>query len=389
MILSDTPTFIFWASMLVDAVVAGAVLFRPWRRAGEGDGPVAIRLSDVFVTAVVTGAVFVGKWLVLQSWGFRFFGLIHLVYLDIVVLMPAMGVGVLLAGRRRWGRGPWRRVLGPVRALACVCVALGPAGVYATYIEPFRLQLETARIAVPVEREGSGPIRIGVLSDIQTAQVTDYERTAVARLMALAPDVILMPGDLFQGSDEMFERELPALRDLLSRLSAPGGVYFVQGDVDGLERVERVLDGTQVRLLYNEVVHGEVGDRWLTIGGVQLAHRREAARRVVGELEWAPWTADIRILLSHAPDVMLGLAPDSRIDLVVAGHTHGGQVQIPFFGPPFIASDVPREVGAGGYHELDGRRVYVSRGVGCERGHASRVRFGARPEISLLTLGDP
>jgi uncharacterized protein len=70
----------------------------------------------------------------------------------------------------------------------------------------------------------------------------------------------------------------------------------------------------------------------------------------------------------------------------VAGHTHGGQVQLPIVGPPSIASRVPREVGAGGLHELDGRRIYVSRGVGVERGQAPLLRFGAVPEVSLITL---
>jgi hypothetical protein len=324
----------------------------------------------------------------LHAVGLRSFGLIHLVYLDLVVLVPAAGLAVLVIGRRRRNRVPLRRVTGPVRMIAWLCLGLAPIGVYATYVEPFRLRIETVRIPVPPERRGSRPIRIGVLSDIQTARVTDYERSAVERLMALAPDLILMPGDLFQGADQTFERELPALRDLLSRLRAPGGVYFVGGDVDRLERLERLFAGTEVRLLYNEVVQVKVGDRRLTVGGVQLAHRREAPQQVIAELESGAGSDDIRILLSHAPDPVLGLPSNSRIDLVVAGHTHGGQVQIPFLGPPFYASKVPRQVGAGGFHELDGRRIYVSRGIGCERGQAPRIRFGAPPEISLLILGD-
>jgi predicted MPP superfamily phosphohydrolase len=72
--------------------------------------------------------------------------------------------------------------------------------------------------------------------------------------------------------------------------------------------------------------------------------------------------------------------------LLVAGHTHGGQVQIPFFGPPITLSRVPRSVAAGGFHSLDGRAIYVSRGIGNERGWAPRVRFLAPPEVSLLTL---
>ena len=94
----------------------------------------------------------------------------------------------------------------------------------------------------------------------------------------------------------------------------------------------------------------------------------------------------MRLLLVHHPDPVLRDAPDTRIDLIVAGHTHGGQIQVPFIGPIRTASAVPRDIAAGGLHTFDGRRIYLSRGVGVERGAAPKVRFGAPPEISLLTL---
>jgi predicted MPP superfamily phosphohydrolase len=75
-----------------------------------------------------------------------------------------------------------------------------------------------------------------------------------------------------------------------------------------------------------------------------------------------------------------------RIDLALAGHTHGGQVVVPFFGPLLTLSDVPRHVAAGGVHELGPVRVHVSRGVGMERGSAPQIRFFCPPEICLLTL---
>jgi uncharacterized protein len=77
------------------------------------------------------------------------------------------------------------------------------------------------------------------------------------------------------------------------------------------------------------------------------------------------------------------------VDLVVAGHTHGGQLQLPLVGPPMIASRVPRDVGAGGLHVLDGRRIYVSRGVGVERGQSPNLRLGAPPEVAVVTLTSP
>nr|MDQ3359861.1 phosphohydrolase [Actinomycetota bacterium] len=185
-----------------------------------------------------------------------------------------------------------------------------------------------------------------------------------------------------------FERELPALRDLLSRLSAPGGVYFAMGDTDQHpDRVPRMIEGTRVEPLVNRIVRVGVGDRLFSIGGVELDYTSTGARATVHQLDEASGAGDIRILVAHRPDVALGLRPSSRIDLTVAGHTHGGQVALPIVGPLMAFTDVPLAVAAGGLHDLgDARRIYVSRGIGMERGQAPRVRLNVPPEISLLTL---
>ena len=124
----------------------------------------------------------------------------------------------------------------------------------------------------------------------------------------------------------------------------------------------------------------------MTIGGVSLNYRSPEARTLARRLETLPGRGDIRILVAHRPDVVYRLAPRTRVDVVAAGHTHGGQLQLPFVGPPMIASRVPRDVGAGGLHELGGRRIYVSRGVGVERGQAPKLRLGAPPEVAVITL---
>ena len=89
------------------------------------------------------------------------------------------------------------------------------------------------------------------------------------------------------------------------------------------------------------------------------------------------------------PDIALLLEPDDRIDLLVAGHTHGGQVVIPGFGPPLTLTRVRREVAAGGLHRAREQLIYVSRGVGHEPGLAPPVRLFCPPEVTVLSLTNP
>ena len=88
----------------------------------------------------------------------------------------------------------------------------------------------------------------------------------------------------------------------------------------------------------------------------------------------------------HYPVPVLSLTPGTTIDLILSGHTHGGQVALPRLGPLVTASDVPRVVAAGGLHVVDGHPIYVSTGVGLERGQAPQLRFGVPPSVALITI---
>jgi predicted MPP superfamily phosphohydrolase len=205
--------------------------------------------------------------------------------------------------------------------------------------------------------------------------------------MAQRPDLVLIAGDVFQGSDAEFERWLPELRRLFSKLDAPGGVFLVPGDVDQSPgRLERLVEHTRVRLLRNAVAQVVVNDRRITLAGLELDVWSDDAEARLGELQRSADAEDIRIVLSHRPDSVLRLDANSRVDLVVAGHTHGGQVCVPGFGPPMTLTRVPRYAAAGGLHDVGGNAVFVSRGVGCERGQAPRVRFFCPPEVAVVRL---
>lgn len=378
--MGHTTFDLVWSAAAVASLALGLVLaVGPALR--RRDPATAVHVLRGFAAAVALSCVAAAA---AAPFGLRVFGAMRIVYVALVVVVPLVGAAALALAA--FGRIAVTRAA----AVAASCgLAAAGVGAWATLVEPYRLVVERTSVPVAAERGGSGDVRVGVLADLQADRIGPYEHGAVDRLLAEAPDVILIPGDLFQGWSEEFAREFEPLRALLGRLDAPGGVYFVRGDVDVSPATDRLFTGTKVRYLRDEVVRVPLRGRVLEIGGISSLARGPdlfpGPARVVDRLERRDGD-EVRILVAHPPDIVLALPRSSRIDLVVAGHTHGGQVVVPGFGPPVTLSSVPRAVAAGGLHTLDGRRIYVSRGVGMERVQAPRLRLFCPPEISVLTL---
>lgn len=371
------------ANLLLVAVVlcvaAGtAALWWLLRRGGStrvGLGPLAAGVGVAAAASLVVTPLLAGP--------LGPFGLLHVAYLGAVVGLPLLAVAGV--GVARWLGRP---TSAPARVALSAMALLAPLGIYMTHVEPSWLRVDRPRAEIPGVRDGDARVTVGVLADLQTAGVGDHERDAVERLVAAEPDLIVLPGDVFHGPEGAYRRELPALRELLAQLHAPAGVFVVQGDTDG-ERLDELVRGTGVQVLDDRVAEVVVGDRRVLVGGTRLDVGTAAADRVRERLLAEPDDGALTLLLSHRPDTVLELPPDSRVDLTVAGHTHGGQVVLPVLGPPITLTEVPDDVARGGLHAVDGNAIYVSPGVGLERGEAPQLRLLSRPAIALVTLAGP
>ena len=273
------------------------------------------------------------------------------------------------------------------RWFACVLAACTITGeacyVWARRVEPFRLEVTEHRITSKRLTGLAKPIRIAVVADLQTDAITDYEIGVFDRLVAAEPDLVLYAGDYLQIGGEDFARELPKLQAQVRRLRPRLGSYAVDGDVD-LRGAKEVFAGTDVQVL---------ADASVALPGVPIDVHGMTRMRSRAPFVDAAGVRRLRgeryaILLGHAPDFMLavvrdGLAADA---LMVAGHTHGGQIQLPWFGPLLTLSSVPRWLAAGGVFRRGDSWLVCSRGIGMERGHAPRIRFLCRPQIILLEL---
>jgi predicted MPP superfamily phosphohydrolase len=164
---------------------------------------------------------------------------------------------------------------------------------------------------------------------------------------------------------------------------------LVNGNTDDAEIVEDIAEETGATYLDDELVEFTVRGQVINVLGLSVSgdrDRRDIDADLLEQLRTTTRRQDLVIAVSHYPDPVLSLTPGTTIDLILSGHTHGGQVALPRLGPLVTASDVPRVVAAGGLHVVDGHPIYVSTGVGLERGQAPQLRFGVPPSVALITI---
>ncbi len=317
-----------------------------------------------------------------QTAWFDLFALAHVAYLGLVVTVPAMAAVALLARQRTPLPHLRARSVGIVLIIGLLPAAVG---VYATHLEPRWLRTDRHTIRLSGAGVDAAPaLRIAVMADVQNTQIDDHELAALRRVNDVKPDLLLVAGDLW--AQGLTRDERPKFQAYVrSMVAAATTVVIVEGDSDNSRSLLALAEGTGAVVLVDETLDIEVNGRQVRIAGLSLRERPAigAQRTAIDQLQAASPDA-ITILLSHRPDAIYDLT--EPVDLVVAGHTHGGQFALPLVGPRFTLSSVPRHVAAGGLHEVDGQAIYVSTGIGMERSHAPQLRFGARPSIGVIDV---
>jgi uncharacterized protein len=251
-------------------------------------------------------------------------------------------------------------------------------------VEPGRLVVREQPIQVdnwPHELEG---LRIAVLSDIHVDDwfIDDKKlRTIVERTNQLQPELIVILGDYMASNGNVTRRVEPErFGAILKDLHAPLGVYSVLGNHDwwysGVQ-VRRGLEKNGIQVLENEVIHFDArGTQLWLVGLADLWTRKQA---VADTIEMVPEGKPF-IALTHNPDIF----PDvpQRVPLLIAGHTHGGQVRLPLIGSVVESSDFGERYVKGHVIE-NNHHLFVTTGIGTS---IVPVRFGVPPEIVVLTI---
>ena len=260
---------------------------------------------------------------------------------------------------------------------------------YARFVEPYRLQTTFHQIRSPKLAGLHRPLRIVLLADIQADRIRAYEERVFKKTLALKPDLILFAGDYLQCPDQhSYRRQSRLLQQMLNDLdfTAPLGVFAVPGNAESGNGRD-CFDGTKVQWLIDQSTTIDHGRLSICLTGLSLETGATFVQ-MPSELLAGLKATHFNIVLSHQPDFVLDIPADHAIDLCLAGHTHGGQICLPFVGALTTASRIPRSQAAGLY-PINGPTVCISRGVGMERGWAPRLRFLCPSEIVVLDLAAP
>jgi len=286
-------------------------------------------------------------------------------------------------GPKEWSRTPrWPKI---VRiSFAALLLFLGGCVFWGFLIEPGRLVVKHETIQIdnwPPELDG---LRIAILSDIHADNwfVTEKKlRSIVAETNNLQPELIVILGDYMSSNGHVTRRVEPEVfAAILKDFRAPYGVYSVLGNHDWWysgAKVRQGLEQNGIKVLENQSLQIEVRGTSLWLVGLSDLWTRP--QRIADTVAQVP-EGQPAIALAHNPDIFPRVP--ERVPLLLAGHTHGGQVRFPIIGSVVEASEYGERYVRGHMFE-DNHHLFVTTGIGTS---IVPVRFGVPPEIVLLTI---
>lgn len=257
------------------------------------------------------------------------------------------------------------------------------AYVHAALLEPLRIEIHEQALRLPrLKGDGLNGLRVAQISDIHMGGWMTRARLkrVVDLVLERGPEVVMITGD-FLARRTNGEEVLTDLAAALEPLARKIPTFTVMGNHDhwnGVEGPRAMLADIGAHELRNSVATIRRGGSLLHLAGVDDVW--EGHHRLGAVLAALP-AVGAAILMAHEPDFADTAAESGRFDLQVSGHSHGGQVVIPFVGPPILPW--MGEKYPSGLYQVGSMWQYTNRGVGMS---SPAVRFNCPPEITLFTF---
>lgn len=253
-------------------------------------------------------------------------------------------------------------------SFGCLCV------LYGSFVEPY--WLDVTHVQIPTDKFKKGhSVRIAHISDIHSDPVKRLEDALPESIKKEKPDIIIFTGDAINS-----QTGLEIFRECLTKIAKIAPTYVVKGNWDSwyFRNLDR-FGGTGAIELLGKPSLAEVRSERLWITGLPVGSSASIESTVMGTPE-----SDYRVFCFHYPD-FVATASKNKIDLVLSGHTHGGQVALPLYGALVTLAQTGKQYESG-LHRFNGTYIYTNRGIGMEGGKAPRVRFCARPELTIIDI---
>jgi len=259
------------------------------------------------------------------------------------------------------------------------CATAALLASYPVFIERNLVMVNHYQIPVPVLPPAFNGLRIAHLTDLHLGFLVseNFIEHVVQKTNRLKPDLVVCTGDYVHGKNS--SGEIDKVWPIIAKLRAKHGVYSVLGNHDHWADTARSLywlerSGQNIRHQCKTIHKGK---ERIFIGGCGDLWEDDL---LIDQTFSASDEGDCRILLAHNPDTM-DTGFTTPLSLVLSGHTHGGQVSIPFYGPPILP--VRNKKYSSGLIEVNKTNLFISKGIGWA---IYPVRFNCYPEIAVLTL---
>ncbi|BAY37127.1 putative Ser/Thr protein phosphatase family protein [Nostoc sp. NIES-2111] len=251
---------------------------------------------------------------------------------------------------------------------------------YSKLIEPNWIEINSLQLTLPHLASEFHGYRIVHISDIHRDQwmTTQRLQRAFRLVNQQQPDLIAITGDLVTRNSSSL---IPSLKLALEKLTPKAQTFVVLGNHDhenDINALIKVLEQSGISHLCNSVSTLKKGNAALHIAGVDDVQMGKSNLDLV--LQQLP-SQGAAILLAHEPDFAYTSAATERFDLQLSGHSHGGQIRLPFFKPMILPPWAQKYYS--GQYQVGNMLLHTNRGLGMTGLH---LRLFARPEITVITL---
>lgn len=256
-----------------------------------------------------------------------------------------------------------------------ICLIIAILAFYSFFIEPNQMSITEYIIK---DKSLSG-IKIVFAGDFHVKPHQKKRLSEIVNFINLQqPDIVLLAGDFVSGHVDFLTMPIKDIAKGLSKINSKHGIYTCLGNHDawfGSDFITKHLENNNINVLYNSNRKVNIKGKDIYIAGIQ--YKPKDISLIEKSLEN---TKSPIIMLTHSPDEITKMP--NNINLILAGHTHGGQIVLPFIGPIFTASKYRRKY-VYGFINDNGKKLITTRGIGLS---ILPFRFNCAPEIVVINF---